>query len=97
MRDETAVEPIPLNAVPLRQAVLCANCDVISDSSHDHCLICGSASLMPLARVLTEVQCSAKLVASAPVHKQEINNNVLVLVSPEVPHRRRQRARTSVT
>jgi hypothetical protein len=41
-----------LNAVALRNAVLCAECDVVSDSPHDRCLVCGSPSLVNLARML---------------------------------------------
>ena len=40
-----------LNAVPLQNAVLCAECDVVSDSPHDTCLICGSPSLFKIARM----------------------------------------------
>jgi hypothetical protein len=31
-----------LNAVALQNAALCAECDVVSDSPHDRCLVCGS-------------------------------------------------------
>jgi hypothetical protein len=40
-----------LNAVALRNAVLCAECDVVSDSPHDRCLVCGSPSLFNIARM----------------------------------------------
>lgn len=40
-----------LNAVALQNAVLCAECDVVSDSPHDRCLVCGSRSLFNIARV----------------------------------------------
>src|SRR5713226_4740445 len=40
-----------LNAVALRNAVLCAECDVVSDSPHDQCLVCGSRSLFNIARM----------------------------------------------
>jgi hypothetical protein len=40
-----------LNAVALQNAVLCAECDVISDSPHDRCLVCGSRSLFTVARM----------------------------------------------
>ena len=40
-----------LNAVPLQSAVLCAECDVVSDSPHDTCLVCGSHSLFNIARM----------------------------------------------
>ena len=41
-----------LNAVCLQNAVLCADCEVISDSPHDTCIVCGSHSLLSLSRVL---------------------------------------------
>ena len=43
---------VPPNLIPLQQAVLCANCEVVSDSRNGHCIVCGSASLVNLARVL---------------------------------------------
>jgi hypothetical protein len=41
-----------VNAVCLQEAVLCADCEVISDSPNDSCLVCGSHSLFSLSRVL---------------------------------------------
>ncbi len=43
---------VPRNLIPLQQAVLCANCEVVSDSKNGHCIVCGSPSLLSLARVL---------------------------------------------
>ncbi len=43
---------VPRNLIPLQQAVLCANCEVVSDSKNGHCIVCGSPSLLNLARVL---------------------------------------------
>jgi hypothetical protein len=40
-----------LNAVNLQNAVLCAECDVVSDSPHDTCLVCDSRSLFNIARI----------------------------------------------
>jgi hypothetical protein len=40
-----------LNAISLKKAVLCADCDVISDSPHDRCLVCGSRSLFNVCRL----------------------------------------------
>jgi hypothetical protein len=40
-----------LSLVPLRQASLCLDCDMITPS-HTHCLACGSVALMSLARTL---------------------------------------------
>ena len=41
-----------LNAVALKNAVLCADCDVVSDSPHDKCLVCGSRSLFNISKLL---------------------------------------------
>src|SRR5215469_12705035 len=41
-----------LNTVPLLHAVLCADCEVISDSSGEVCSVCGSRSLLNLGRIL---------------------------------------------
>jgi hypothetical protein len=43
-----------LNAVALQNAALCAECDVVSDSPHDRCLVCGSRSLFNIARMFGE-------------------------------------------
>lgn len=51
MEEKTKYESI-LNAVPLQNAVLCADCEVISDSAGDACSVCGSHSLISLGRVL---------------------------------------------
>ena len=42
----------PLNAVALQSAVLCAECDVVSDSPHDVCMVCGSRSLLNVGQIL---------------------------------------------
>ncbi len=48
----SAEEPRSLNSICLQNAVLCAECDVVSDSPHDHCLVCGSRSLFNISRLL---------------------------------------------
>jgi len=40
------------NLVCLRKAVLCANCDMISDGENGHCAACGSQALLSLSRLL---------------------------------------------
>jgi hypothetical protein len=47
-----AIEKPDVNAVWLRNAVLCADCEVISDSHHDTCKLCGSHALLNLSRIL---------------------------------------------
>lgn len=49
---EIALWSRPVNAVALRDAVLCADCDVVSDSPHDRCMVCGSRSLFNISRLL---------------------------------------------
>ena len=41
-----------LSSLPLLEAVLCADCEIISNSAGDRCEICGSPSLLSLGRVL---------------------------------------------
>ncbi len=41
-----------LSAVPLLNAVFCAECETITDSPHDACTICGSHSLTNLFRMV---------------------------------------------
>lgn len=40
------------NLVRLQKAVLCADCEVISEGSNGHCAGCGSQSLLGLSSVL---------------------------------------------
>jgi hypothetical protein len=79
-----------LNAVPLQNAVLCAECDVVSDSPYDVCMVCGSRSLFNIARVfggkLPEQR--ASLVAQSTIETSSLD---LVLPFPK-PHRARRRA-----
>jgi hypothetical protein len=79
-----------VNAVALPNAVLCAECDVVSDSPHDICLVCGSHSLFNIARMfggnLPKVR--ARLVVDQLVETQ---SRQVVLTFPK-PHRPRRRA-----
>jgi hypothetical protein len=60
--DEVVIK-VEVNAVRLQQVVLCADCDVITDSPHDICLVCGSHSLLTLSRVLGKVSTVSVLAA----------------------------------
>lgn len=79
-----------LNAVPLQNAVLCAECDVVSDSPHDICLVCGSHSLFNVSRIFggNLPKKRASLIAREEV---EIAAREVVLPFPK-PHRPRRRA-----
>ena len=78
-----------LNAVPLQSAVLCAECDVVSDSPHDTCLVCGSHSLFNVARVFggSLPPKRASLIAQQPI---EASSCDVKLVLPTL-HRVRRR------
>ncbi len=79
-----------LNAVPLQNAVLCAECDVVSDSPHDVCMVCGSRSLFNISRIFGGrlPNSRANLIAREEV---EIGSREIVLPFPK-PHRVRRRA-----
>lgn len=89
------VESIPergrvLNAVALQNAVLCAECDVVSDSPNDRCLVCGSRSLFNIARMFggSLPKDRASLLASEAL---ETTRREIVLSFPE-RHRLRTKA-----
>jgi hypothetical protein len=79
-----------LNAVALQNAVLCAECDVVSDSPHDECLVCGSRSLFNIARMFggSLPKQRASMIAGDAA---EITPAAVVLAFPK-PHRPRRRA-----
>jgi hypothetical protein len=41
-----------LSAVPLQSAVLCVDCECVTDGRSDECLVCGSRSLLSVARIV---------------------------------------------
>ena len=63
--DKWALE---LNSVPLLEAVLCADCEIISNSVGETCEICGSRSLLSLGRVLLVLVDEALCVAEKGEH-----------------------------
>ena len=79
-----------LNAVSLGSAVLCAECEVVSDSPHDVCMVCGSHSLVNISRVFGGKlpQQRPSLVAQTTAETSSLE---LVLPFPK-PHRVRRRA-----
>jgi hypothetical protein len=88
---ESAPERRPgLNAVALQNAVLCADCDVVSDSPNDTCLVCGSRSLFNIAHMFggNLPQERARLIAE---EASQITSPPVVLTFPK-PHRPRKRA-----
>jgi hypothetical protein len=79
-----------LNAVALQNAVLCAECDVVSDSPHDQYLVCGSRSLFNIARMFggSLPKKRANLIAR---DGEEMTQAAVVLSFPK-PHKPRRRA-----
>ena len=77
------------NAVPLENAVLCAECDVVSDSPHDVCIACGSRSLFNIARVF-----GGKLPKrrATLVIQQVVERSAREVLPFPKPHRVRRRA-----
>jgi hypothetical protein len=71
-----AKEEIPVNTIHILKAVLCADCEVISDGARDTCVVCGSRSLLSLGRVLggTIGQERAVLV---PTNEEELRSTVM--------------------
>jgi hypothetical protein len=89
----SARNPSGLNSVHLANAVLCADCEVISDSVGDTCEVCGSRSLMSLGRVLGG-SIEGKRAVLLNLDQTQLRNMFTVLVNPEaaaVVQQRRKR------
>ena len=73
----------PFNAVALQNAVLCADCDCVSDSPHDKCLVCGSRSLFNISRVLGgSLSGNRATLAEAKTSEQRLPRFVLTFPAP---------------
>lgn len=77
-----------LNTVTLQNAVLCIECDVVSDSPHDTCLVCGSRSLLNIARVFGGQLPKER---ASLIARQEIATREVVLAFSKA-HRTRRKA-----
>lgn len=66
-----------LNAIALQNAVLCTECDVVSDSPHDTCLVCGSRSLFNIARMFGGSLPSGRT-AVIPSETMEVRHEVVL-------------------
>lgn len=84
-----------VNAVRLQQAVLCVDCDTISDSPHDACSICGSRSLLPLCRVLGERPSAILNVHEGAVQQPDAVPDAMFILTSPVTHRPRHRRGSS--
>jgi hypothetical protein len=83
-----ASEKPDVNAVWLRNAVLCADCEVISDSPHDTCRVCGSHSLLSLSCVLGGVLPAQR--AQLVDTWEAIPERTLISLVRRMAHRRRR-------
>jgi len=79
-----------LNTVALENAVLCAECDVVSDSPRDTCLVCGSRSLVNIARIFGGKLPKERAILLAQ-ESIEIVKREVVLAFPK-DHRARRKA-----
>jgi hypothetical protein len=62
-----ATEKKPSGIVPLQTAVLCVDCENVSNSSLDVCPVCGGHSLLNIARILGGTLFAQKDKARTPV------------------------------
>ena len=75
MRKMSAQVWLNVNLVRLQHAVLCANCEIISEGLNGHCACCGSKSLFRQNGVLggsIEAQVSSSRIRAADVGGDDI-------------------------
>ena len=72
---------ITVNTIHILSAVLCADCEVISDSAGDTCVVCGSRCLLSLGRVLGGTIGEERAVL-VPTNEKELRNMLTLLVNP---------------
>lgn len=80
MDDEQRWQPT-LNSVALVEAVLCADCEIISNSGGESCEVCGSRSLLSLGRVLGGCIEGERAILVDP-DPDRFRNGFTVLVNP---------------
>ena len=74
-----------LSAVPLLNAVFCADCETISNGPHDACTVCGSRSLINLFRMLGGTVWSQKPQSAEDHAKMAKYNLELTVKVREIP------------
>lgn len=74
-----------LSAVPLLNAVFCADCETITNSPHDACTVCGSHSLINLFRIVGGTLRSQKTQLDADGAKTVKYNLELIAKVREIP------------
>lgn len=86
-----------LSSVSLQEAVLCADCEVISNSGGENCEVCGSRSLLSLGRILGGCIGNNRAVM---VDANHLRNSFTLMVSPNAStmlyrHRRNKPPKTN--
>jgi hypothetical protein len=86
-----------LSSVPLLEAVLCADCEIISNSAGERCEICGSPSLLSLGRVLGG-RIEGQRATLVQVDRDSVRHGFTVLVNPDSTRilQQQRRRRTAV-
>jgi len=74
-----------LSAVPLLNAVFCVDCEIISNSPHDVCTVCGSRSLLNLFRMVGGALQSQKTLLDGDGAKTTKYNLELIAKVREIP------------
>jgi len=90
--DEAHKGKFDLNSVPLLEAVLCADCEIISNSVGEQCEICGSRSLLSVGRVLGGC-IEGERAALVEADSSQLRNGFTVLVNPNALRILQQRRR----
>lgn len=84
-----------LSSVSLVEAVLCADCEIISNSGGEACEVCGSRSLLSLGRVLGG-RIEGERAVLVDADRDTLHHGFTVLVNPDaagVLQRRRRNGR----
>ena len=77
-----------LKAIPLLNAVLCADCEVISNSVGEVCAVCGSRSLLSVGKLLGGSVGGERAVVLPEVKKDD-RKMFTLLVNPDAAKRLR--------
>lgn len=93
MQDDHGRDP-NLNSVPLVEAVLCADCEIISNSGGETCEICGSRSLLSVGRVLGGCIEGERAILIDP-SPDDLRHGFTVLVNPAASLSLRRRRKSS--
>jgi hypothetical protein len=83
MKKNTENRPT-VNLIPLQDAVLCADCELISEGANGHCAGCGSQATISLSKVMgTTAAAGREAASSAAYERAEVPQKVKRL-SPQV-------------